>query len=123
MFHITIDTYLLLLSDAQSRVQHSRSDGLVDVFDGLQDALAVPVGLDVVAQFQGLMDTGRRTGWNGGTEQAQVGHQIDLDGWVTARVEDLTGLNTLEWHFGSGIGGTGKSASENKSTADWMDCD
>lgn len=110
-----MDTYLLLLGSAQTRGQHSWSDELVDVLHSLQDALAVPVGLDFVAHFQGLMDTGRGTGWDGGTEQSQIGDQVDLDGWVTARVEDLTGLNTLECHFGSGTSGI---HDKNKSTAD-----
>ena len=44
--------------------------------------------------------TCRCSGGYGGTEDALVGGQIDLDGWVTARVVDLPGNNLLDWHLG-----------------------
>jgi hypothetical protein len=47
------------------------------------------------------MDTSGSTGWNGSTEKSQVCGQVDLDGWVTAGVEDLTGFDALDRHFGA----------------------
>ena len=44
--------------------------------------------------------TCRCSGGYGGTEDALVGGQIDLDGWVTARVVDLPGNNPLDGHLG-----------------------
>lgn len=77
---------------------------IVDVRHGFQHALAHPVGGFFVAQLESFVDAGGGARWNGGTEESQVGDEIDFDGWVTARVEDLTGFDTLEGHFGAESG-------------------
>lgn len=55
----------------------------------------------VVAQLKSLMDTSGGAGWNGSTEQAQVGDQVDLYGGVATRIVDLTGFNTFQRHLRS----------------------
>jgi hypothetical protein len=94
-------SYLALLGLVQTGLDDCWSQGIVDVTDGLQHALAHPVGGFFVAQLQSLVDASGGTGWNGSAEKSQVGGEVDLDGWVTARIEDLTGFDALDRHFGS----------------------
>lgn len=96
--------YLALLGFIQAGLENLRAQAVVDVGDGLQHTFAHPVGGFFVAQLKRLMDAGGRAGWNGSAEKSQVGGEVDLDGWVTARVEDLTGFDTLDRHFGAANG-------------------
>jgi hypothetical protein len=77
-------------------------DLAVDVADRLGDALAAP-GVAAVAQLGGLELAGRGAGRHGGAAgRAGAQHELDLDGRVAARVEDLAGVDGLDLaHCGS----------------------
>lgn len=80
-------------------LQEFGGDNVVDVLDGVEDGLAMVLVLDVVPHLQGLIDAGAGAGGHRGSEEAFVGGQIDLDGRVTARVEDLACLDAQQGHF------------------------
>ena len=66
-----------------------RADRVEHGGDGLADALAA-VAFFAVAQFDRLERAGRRAAWHRGPAQRAVGEgHLDLDGGVTARIEDL----------------------------------
>ena len=68
-------------------------DLAVHVRDGLRDALAA-VALAAVAQLDRLELAGRRArGHGGAADGARVELDLDLDGGVAARVEDLAGVD------------------------------
>ncbi len=69
---------------------HQRvADGLVDVLDGVEDALA-PVGLAAVAQFDGLEGArGRARRYRGPAPSSARQLDIDLDGGIAPRIEYL----------------------------------
>ena len=63
---------------------------VVDVLDGLEHALAAVALLVAVAQLQGLVRAGGGAGGHRGAAQGAVlEHDLDLDGRVAARIEDL----------------------------------
>lgn len=57
------------------------------------------VRLDAVTEFDGLVDAGGGTGGDGGAEDALAGGDLDLDGGVTTRIEDLTRVHLGDRHF------------------------
>ena len=66
-----------------------RAELVVDARDGALDGLAA-VGGAAVAALDRLVRPGRRArGHGGAAERAGVGEDVDLDGRVSARVEDL----------------------------------
>jgi hypothetical protein len=70
------------------------TDLTLDVADGLQDALASVDGGVAVAQLDRLELPGRRAGGNGGAAGgAGLERDLDLDGGVPARVQDLAGVD------------------------------
>src|SRR5439155_26019959 len=75
----------------------SARDLAVDVRDGVQDALAeVDPGI-TVAQLDRLEPARRRAGRHGRpTARARVELDVDLDGGVPARVEDLPGMDAAD---------------------------
>ncbi|KAI3494687.1 hypothetical protein L1887_40503 [Cichorium endivia] len=91
---------LLLRGDGEAGLDELGSDDVVDIVDGLGDALAHPGVLVAVAELDSLVDTGRSTGGDGGAEETLLGGDVDLDGGVTTRVEDHAGLDLLDSHFG-----------------------
>ena len=76
----------------------------------LLHALAA-VALAAVAQFDRLERTGRgAAGHRGARERAVVERDLDLDGGVAARVEDLAGADGLDaCHTGTLTGGAERS--------------
>lgn len=71
-------SYLLLLCDFDILFEKFRSNDVIDVVDSSADTLAMVLALDVVAKFQGLMDTGRSTRGNSGTEQTKLCYLLDI---------------------------------------------
>ena len=70
-----------------------REDGL-DVFDGVEDALAQVVGLVAVAQFDGFVLAGggaRRH--SGAAHGAAVENDVGFDGGIAAGIKDFAGAN------------------------------
>jgi len=63
--------------------------------------------LDVVAHLESLIDAGAGARRHRSSEETFVGDQVDLDGRITARVEDLSGLDALQRHFGERAEHTG----------------
>ena len=64
-------------------------DRVVDVLDGVRDALAEPLGA-AVAKLDSLELTGRGAGWDrGATGRAGVEPNVDLDRRIAPRIEDL----------------------------------
>jgi hypothetical protein len=55
--------------------------------------------LDIIAHLEGLIDAGAGSGGHGGSEESLVGDQVDLDGGVTTRVEDLSRFDALQRHI------------------------
>src|SRR5204862_1077975 len=82
-----------------------REDPLLDVVDRLLDTLAeVPLRV-AVAQFHRLEGAGGRTGrYRGPRDRAVVQPDLDLDGGVAARVQDLAGDDCLDGGHGSLLG-------------------
>ena len=75
-----------------------RGDNLVDVLDGLQDALAA-VTAAAVAEFKRLVLTGGSTGRNGGdADKTGIKGHFDLDGRVASGVEDFPAENLYDLH-------------------------
>ena len=73
---------------------------VVDVGDGLGDALAEVPLLVAVAQLDGLVNAGAGAGGDGGAAEGAVGQDdVDLDGRVASAVEDLASV-----HLGDGCG-------------------
>ena len=73
----------------------------VDVGDRVQDALAVvPIGLGV-AQLERLVLAGGRPAGDGRPpERAVIEGDVDLDGGVPSRIEDLAGGDVLDQRHG-----------------------
>lgn len=80
---------LLLLSDGQTRVDQFLGDDVVDVGNGLGDTLSDVGRLVIISQLDGLVDTGGSTRRDLGSKSTLFGVDVDLDGGVTSRVEDL----------------------------------
>jgi hypothetical protein len=78
-----------LLSDVQSRADQFLGDDVVDVGNGLENTLSDVGRLVIVTQLDGLVDTGGSSRGNLGSESTLFGVDVDLDGGVTSRVEDL----------------------------------
>ena len=79
---------------AASKPEDRGPDPLGHVRDRRQDALAAVAGLVAVPQLDGLVDAGRGAGRDGGPAQrAVLRDDVDLDGGVAARVEDLPGVD------------------------------
>ena len=73
--------------------EHAVRDLTVDVGDGTGDAFAEPLHA-TVAKLDGLVLAGRGARGNGrGAERARLEADLDLDGRVAARVEDLPSVN------------------------------
>ena len=74
---------------------------VVDVLDGLEDALAEVALLVAVAQLDGLVGAGAGARGDGGAADGAVGEDdVDFDGRVAAAVEDLAGVESsfLQFH-------------------------
>merc|ERR550532_2259299 len=90
----------LFLLDGIHALSHDLgSDEVVDIVDGLHDALAVP-GVGLVPELEGLVDAGAGAGGHGSAEDAPLGGQVHLHGWVTAGVIDLASVDPLDRHSG-----------------------
>ena len=86
--HLGVDQALL----AGLEAEQLRAELVDDGVDGLLDALAEVAALVAVAALDGLEGAGGRAAGDGGTrERAVVEGDLDLDGGVAARVEDLAG--------------------------------
>ena len=78
---------------AASRPRDRRGDLALDVRDRRRHALAA-VRLAAVAELDRLVDAGRGARRHGGpAERAGLEPDVDLDGRVPARVEDLAGVD------------------------------
>ena len=87
--HGAVDLALLARVEAADAV----CDLAVDVGDGAGDALAEP-RLAAVPELDGLVLARRcARGDRGGTERAGLEPDLDLDGRIAARVEDLAGMD------------------------------
>jgi hypothetical protein len=85
--HLLVDGALLFYIHAAELIV----EDVVDIVDGLKDALAHVYGLIVVAKLAGFVDTGGGSGGDGGaTHGALIGVYFDFDCGVAARVENLT---------------------------------
>jgi hypothetical protein len=63
----------------------------VEVFDGVQHALAKVAGLVAVAEFAGFVLAGRGTaGDSGAADDAAFEDDVGFDGRITAGVDDLS---------------------------------
>ena len=97
---------------AASQPEQRRADDVDDVVDGRQDALAAVAALVAVAQLDRLVGAGggaRRDGRP--ADGAVVEDDVDLDGRVAARVEDLAGVDeSIECALDSRLGLPGPSA-------------
>lgn len=80
---------LLLLSDVQTRADQFLGDDVVDVGNGLGNTLSDVGRLVIISQLNGLVDTGGSTRGDLRSESTLFGVDVDLDGGVTSRVEDL----------------------------------
>ena len=70
---------------------------LLDVLNSLENTLAAVAILVAVAKLNGLEVAGGGTGRNGGTGLGRVvENDLDLDGGVAARVEDLTCIDEFD---------------------------
>ena len=121
-----------LVLDIQVLLDESGGDRVVDVGDGLQDTLAGPLGLVTIAKLARLVlaccclvspgsmvgsqpgatcgrTSGSTRGHNGAVETG-LGHDIDLDGGVTARVVDVASVDLGDGH-GEGCWVTPRSVS------------
>src|SRR5262249_61069767 len=75
---------------------HGVGDVPLDVRDRVRDALAA-VRIAPVPELDRLVDAGGRAGGNGrAAERARREPNVDLDGRVSARVEDLAGVDVGE---------------------------
>ncbi len=73
-------------------------DDVVDVLDGLGDALAEVSGLVPVAKFDGLVDTRGCSGRHGGAAQCPVlEDDVHLDGGIAARIQDFAGFDVFDY--------------------------
>lgn len=50
--------------------------------------------------FYGLRRTGGGSRWDDGTVKTGLSDNINLDGWVTARVVDLASVDLCDRHYG-----------------------
>ena len=74
-----------------SRPTATFGQGVVDVLDGLGDALAQVASLVAVAELDRLVGAGAGAGGDGGAAERPVGQDhVDLDGRVASAVEDLS---------------------------------
>ena len=90
--HLGVDEPLL----ARIEADEARVDLLDDGIDRLPYALAEVAALVAVASLGGLEGAGRGAGRHGRPrERAVVETDLDLDGGVAARVQDLAGANLL----------------------------
>ena len=79
---------------AASKPSERRTDPVGHVRDRRQDALAAVAGLVAVPQLDRLVDAGRGAGRHRRpAERAVLGDDVDLDGRVAPRVEDLPGID------------------------------
>ena len=87
-----------------------RGDHVVDVGDGFPDALAGEAGLLAVPQLDGLVAARRGTGRNGrATRGAVLEVDVDLDGGIPARIEDLAGVNGCDGGHGTSLAAGGRA--------------
>ena len=105
--HRLVDQPLVVGLEALDR----RGDVLDDGLDGLLHALA-EVALAAVAQLDRLEGAGgRAAGHRGAGERAVVEGDLDLDGGVAARVEDLAGADSCDGCHGVAPGGGKRTGS------------
>ena len=94
--HRLVEESLLVGFEALDR----RCDGLEDALDGANRALA-EVAVAAVAQFDGLeCARGRAAGDRGPAERAVVEGDLDLDSWVSARVQDFARVDGFDGGHG-----------------------
>jgi hypothetical protein len=73
------------------------SDDVADVGDGLLHTLATEASLVTVAQLDRFVNTSRGAGGNAGAAEGPVVQRdVDLDGRVATRIEDLSGFDGLD---------------------------
>jgi len=80
---------LLLLGDTDAGFDQLRAENLVDVFNSLENTLSNIVRFVTVTKLDGLVNTGGCTRGYSRAEESFRGVEINLDGWVSARVKDL----------------------------------
>ena len=97
--------YGRLVLDVDVLLDKGRGDDVVDVGDGLGDALATPLGLVSITELASLMGSGGSTGWHDGAVQARLADEVDLDGGVTTRIVDGAGVNLCDGHVGGVVSG------------------
>ncbi len=70
---------------------------LADVGDGLEDALAAVLGLVAIAQLDRFVGPGGCARRDAGAPDRTIDQDdVDLDGRVAARIEDLSGFDGLD---------------------------
>ena len=95
--HRLVDRRLVGGIDAGERREHL----VVDVGDGLPDALAEVAALVAVAQLERLVFAGARAAGHGGApKRAVLEGDIGLDGGVATRVEDFAGQDAFDFCHG-----------------------
>ena len=73
------------------------SEAIVDVGHGVEHALAEVGALVAVTQLAGLVDAGRGTrGDRGAAFSAVIQADVDFDGGIAARVDDLAGADVFD---------------------------
>ena len=88
---------LLLFNRIHALGNNLGSNQVVDVVDGLHDALAVP-GVGLVPQLQGLIDASAGSRWNCSSEDSSLSGQVNLNCGVATGIVDLTGVDPLDRH-------------------------
>lgn len=89
-----------LVLDIDLLLNQGRCDDVVDVGHGLGDALAAPLGFVSITKLASFVGAGGSARRYDGTVKTGFADEVDLDGWVTARVVDGTGVNPGDGHVG-----------------------
>src|SRR5262249_32985847 len=93
--HGVIDVELI----GSGHLQQMRSNDVIDILDGLEDALAEIAFLVAVAQLAGLVGAGAGARGDGGPANGPVGQgDFDFERRVAAAVEDFAGVNVVQFH-------------------------
>ena len=82
------------------------SNNGLDVVDGLGHSLAV-VGLASIAELDSLVNTSGSSAGNRGGEESVLGLDVDLDGGVTTRIDDSSGVDGRDGGSSTGEGLSG----------------